>query len=74
MGGCRFRRGFCFDETVRSQSHSRRYSQACFQNTADKSRDIRAIDIRRRAFSFGVVARAEAGLILPAVGSLGEVD
>ena len=63
MGGCRFHRGFCSDETVRGQSYSRRYSQARVQNTADEARDIRVIDIRGDAFSFGLAAGAEVGLI-----------
>jgi hypothetical protein len=63
MGRCRFHRCFCLDETVRGQSYSRRYSQACFQDTADEARDLRVIDIRRDAFSLGLVAGAEVGLI-----------
>ena len=63
MGCRRFRRGFCPDETVRGQSHSRRYSQARFQNTADEARNIRVIDIRSGAFRFSLVAGAETGLI-----------
>lgn len=63
MGGRRFRRGFCPDETVRGQSDSRRVSQACFQNTADKARDVRVVDVRSGAFRFSLVAGAETGLI-----------
>lgn len=63
MGRRRFRRGFCLDETVRGQSHSRRVSQACFQNTADKARDVRVIDIRSGAFRSSLVTGAETGLI-----------
>ena len=62
MGRRRFRRGFCPDETIRGQSHSRRYSQACFQNTADEACNIRVIDIRSGAFRFSLVAGAETGL------------
>jgi hypothetical protein len=63
MGRRRFRRGFCPDETVRGESHSRRHSQACFQNTPDKARNIRVIDIRSGAFRFSLVVGAETGLI-----------
>jgi len=62
MGRRRFRRGFCPDEIVRGESHSRRYSQARFQNTADEARNIRVIDIRSGAFRFSLVAGAETGL------------
>jgi hypothetical protein len=63
MGRRRFRRGFYPDETVRGESHSRRHSQACFQNKANQARDVRVIDIRGDAFSARMVARAEVGLI-----------
>jgi len=57
------RRRLCPAETIRGQSSSRRYSQACFQNTADETRNLRIVDIRSNAFSFSVAACAEIGLI-----------
>jgi len=58
-----FRRRFRPDETVRSQSNSRRHSQAGIQNTADQARHIRVIDIRSCVFRVSLVARTEIGLI-----------
>jgi len=62
MGRRRFRRGFYTDETVRGEPYSRRYSEAYFQNTADQTRDVRALRIRSDAFSLSLVAGAEVGL------------
>ena len=63
MGGgrvcCRLRP----DETVRGQPNSRRHPQAGIQDTPDQARDVRVIRLRGDAFCFGLVARAETGLI-----------
>jgi hypothetical protein len=64
MGRCRLRRRFCPDEAVRGQSHSRRHSQACIQDPADKARDVRVVDVRSDALSTGLVVGTEVGLIL----------
>jgi len=71
MGCCWFHRRFCTDETVRGESYSRRHSQACLQNTSDEACDVRVIDFRCDAFSSGLAAGAEAGLV-PVRRCLGE--
>lgn len=62
MGRCRLRRRFCPDEALRGQSHSRRHSQACVQNTPDKARNVHFVDVCCNALSAGLAAGTEVGL------------
>src|SRR5438445_1625737 len=50
MGGGRFHRGLCADETLRGQPYSRRRSATGFQGPAIETRGARAFDICRNAF------------------------
>src|SRR5262245_32332849 len=62
MGGGRLCRRLFSYETVRSKPNSRRHSQTRIQDTTDKTRHTRLIDICSNAFGVGVAARAEIGL------------
>ena len=63
MGGGRLCCRLCPHETFRSKSYSRRHSQTSIQDTTDKPRYTRFIDVRSNAFRFGVAARAKIGLM-----------